>query len=56
MPENTPASPPHLVDPIGELRQFTDTETRVAIAGHPLHAMMVAFPIALCMCTSPAKT
>ena len=51
MPENTPASTTQLVDPIGELRQFTETETRVAIAGHPLHAMMVAFPIALCMCT-----
>ena len=38
-------------DPIGEHRDFTDTETKVAIAGHPLHAMMVAFPIALCFCT-----
>lgn len=42
---------PALIDPIDELRQFTETETRVAIAGHPLHAMMVAFPIALCFCT-----
>lgn len=45
-----------LPDPIGEHRDFTDTETKFAIAGHPLHAMMVAFPIALCMCTLGADT
>lgn len=49
---STPDRPtPGLTDPIDELRKFTETETRVAIAGHPLHAMMVAFPIALCFCT-----
>lgn len=44
-------SAPTLTDPIDELRKFTQTETRVALAGHPIHAMMVAFPIALCFCT-----
>ncbi|MFV3077072.1 DUF2231 domain-containing protein [Niveispirillum fermenti] len=38
-------------DPIHEHRNFRLTESRIAIAGHPLHAMLVAFPIALCMCT-----
>ena len=51
MPLRTPASKASLVDPVGEMRQFTETESRVAIAGHPVHAMMVAFPIALCFCT-----
>ncbi|MFN3936910.1 MAG: DUF2231 domain-containing protein [Gemmobacter sp.] len=36
-----------LSDPIEEHVAFNDTESRIAIAGHPLHAMMVAFPIAL---------
>lgn len=51
MAQNTPKTQPPLLDPIEEHRQFNETETRVAIAGHPLHAMMVAFPIALCFCT-----
>ncbi|WP_294923059.1 DUF2231 domain-containing protein [uncultured Paracoccus sp.] len=38
-------------DPIHEHRHFHLTESRVAIAGHPIHAMMVTFPIALCICT-----
>ncbi|MFE3837379.1 DUF2231 domain-containing protein [Pseudogemmobacter sonorensis] len=42
---------PRLRDPIHEHRDFHLTESRVAIAGHPLHAMLVAFPIALCVCT-----
>lgn len=40
-----------LRDPIADHRSFNLTESRVAIAGHPLHAMLVAFPIALAMCT-----
>ncbi len=40
-----------LRDPIHEHRNFHLTESRVAIAGHPLHAMLVTFPIALCICT-----
>ncbi|MGP9790121.1 DUF2231 domain-containing protein [Roseinatronobacter sp. NSM] len=34
-------------DPVAEDRALLDTESRIAIAGHPLHAMLVAFPIAL---------
>jgi uncharacterized membrane protein len=36
-----------LSDPIEEHEVFDETESRMAVAGHPLHAMMVAFPIAL---------
>lgn len=36
-----------LTDPIEERRALHSTESRIAIAGHPLHAMLVAFPIAL---------
>jgi len=43
---------PELVDPLEERRALEDTETRVAIAGHPLHAMLVAFPIALTFATA----
>lgn len=38
-------------DPIHEHRSFHLTESRIAIAGHPIHAMLVTFPIALCICT-----
>ncbi|MCK9510449.1 MAG: DUF2231 domain-containing protein [Pigmentiphaga sp.] len=38
-------------DPIHEHRSFHRTESRIAIAGHPIHAMLVTFPIALCVCT-----
>ncbi len=41
---------PDLSDPIEENRALLETESRVAIAGHPLHAMLVAFPVALTMC------
>lgn len=42
---------PDLFDPLEERRALEDTESKVAIAGHPLHAMLVAFPIALAFCT-----
>ncbi len=42
---------PTLLDPLEERRALEDTESRIAIAGHPLHAMLVAFPIALSFCT-----
>ncbi len=32
-------------DPILSHRRFRETESRIAIASHPIHAMMVAFPI-----------
>lgn len=38
-----------LTDPVEEHRALHVTESRIAIAGHPLHAMLVAFPIALTM-------
>jgi len=40
-----------LVDPISAQPHFHRTESRIAVAGHPIHAMLVAFPIALTMCT-----
>ena len=42
---------PPLRDPIQERRALHGTESKIAIAGHPLHAMLVAFPIALAVCT-----
>lgn len=37
-------------DPIASHPDFHQTETRMAILGHPLHAMSVAFPVALTFC------
>ncbi|MGK7651314.1 DUF2231 domain-containing protein [Roseovarius sp. B08] len=39
------------IDPIGELVQSDETESRVSVFGHPIHAMSVAFPVALTFCT-----
>ncbi|WP_378949065.1 DUF2231 domain-containing protein [Paracoccus sp. R86501] len=39
-----------LVDPISRHPGFDRTETIVGIWGHPLHAMSVAFPVALTFC------
>ncbi len=39
------------VDPIEAQSHFHRTESRIAVAGHPIHAMLVTFPIALTMCT-----
>lgn len=38
-------------DPIAAQSHFHRTESRIAVAGHPIHAMLVTFPIALTMCT-----
>ncbi|MBL4916998.1 DUF2231 domain-containing protein [Szabonella alba] len=43
-----------LKDPVQESASFDMTESRVALAGHPLHAMMVAFPITLAFCAFAA--
>lgn len=43
------SKPDRLVDPIEENRALQDIESKIAIHGHPLHAMLVAFPIALTM-------
>ncbi|SEN84706.1 Uncharacterized membrane protein [Loktanella fryxellensis] len=40
-----------LADPIQDIVSFNDTESKIAIASHPIHAMMVAFPIALAFST-----
>ncbi|TVP70934.1 MAG: DUF2231 domain-containing protein [Rhodobacteraceae bacterium] len=40
---------PELNDPVEEHRALHGKESLIAIAGHPLHAMLVAFPIALTM-------
>lgn len=40
-----------LIDPIAETAGFAETESRIAVLGHPIHAMSVAFPIALTFCT-----
>lgn len=39
------------LDPLHAAHVLDDTDTRIAIAGHPLHAMLVAFPISLTVCT-----
>ncbi|MDP3376820.1 MAG: DUF2231 domain-containing protein [Brevundimonas sp.] len=40
-----------LIDPIAAAPNFDNTESRIAVLGHPIHAMSVAFPIALTFCT-----
>ena len=39
-----------LIDPISERPGFDQTESRIAILGHPIHAMSVSFPVALTFC------
>lgn len=46
-----PNAEEQLVDPIAEDPGYNRTESRIAIAGHPIHAMLVAFPIAFAMST-----
>lgn len=48
--------PDGLVDPITSEPAFHRTQSKVALAGHPIHAMLVAFPIALTMCTFGADS
>lgn len=43
-----------LTDPITNKPNFDRTSSKVAVAGHPIHAMLVAFPIALTTCTLAA--
>lgn len=38
-------TPPELIDPVIEAEGFSNTQSKIAIASHPIHAMMVAFPI-----------
>lgn len=39
-----------LIDPIAADPRFDKSESRIALAGHPIHAMLVAFPIGLTGC------
>ncbi len=39
-----------LIDPIAQTPGYDQTESFVGIWGHPLHAMSVAFPVALTFC------
>tara|TARA_R100000655_G_scaffold32373_1_gene64251 strand:- start:396 stop:914 length:519 start_codon:yes stop_codon:yes gene_type:complete len=49
--EQTPQSDEdRLIDPIAEAPGYQQTETRIAVNGHPIHAMSVAFPVALSFC------
>ncbi|WP_096788144.1 DUF2231 domain-containing protein [Rhodobacter sp. CZR27] len=41
---------PDLIDPIASLPGYDQTESRIAFLGHPIHAMSVAFPVALTFC------
>ena len=40
-----------LTDPIEQHPGYEETESKIGIWGHPLHAMSVAFPVALTFCT-----
>ncbi len=48
---NGPPRRGRLQDPIALIPHYSITESRIAIAGHPIHAMLVAFPVALAFCT-----
>lgn len=48
--ENEEKGEEELVDPIGEMPGFQQTESRISLHGHPIHAMSVAFPVALAFC------
>lgn len=39
-----------LIDPISQQPGFNQTESQIAILGHPIHAMSVSFPVALTFC------
>ncbi len=45
-----------LVDPVEQQPNFYRLESRIALAGHPIHAMLVSFPIALTACVLGADT
>lgn len=51
MADKEPTSEAQLVDPISANPHFHRSESKIAIAGHPIHAMLVAFPIAMSVCT-----
>ena len=51
MAEKKPSPEAQLVDPISASPTFHRSESKIAIAGHPIHAMLVAFPIGMSVCT-----
>ncbi|MFL0413970.1 DUF2231 domain-containing protein [uncultured Sphingomonas sp.] len=51
MATNEPTPEAQLIDPISASPHFHRSESKIAIAGHPIHAMLVAFPIAMSVCT-----
>ncbi|OWK28311.1 DUF2231 domain-containing protein [Sphingomonas mucosissima] len=51
MADKDTTSEAQLVDPISANPHFHRSESKIAIAGHPIHAMLVAFPIAMSVCT-----
>lgn len=51
MTDQPPQEDDKLVDPISERPGFDETESRIAVLGHPIHAMSVSFPVALTFCT-----
>nr|WP_243446198.1 DUF2231 domain-containing protein [Polymorphobacter fuscus] len=36
-----------MIDPVRAHADFDNTSSKIAIAGHPIHAMLVAFPVAM---------
>lgn len=48
--DTAPETPDRLDDPIAAQPGYDETEPRIALSGHPIHAMSVAFPIALSFC------
>ena len=50
MPQDAAQDEEKLVDPISRRPGFDQTESQIAIQGHPVHAMSVAFPVALTFC------
>lgn len=51
MAQKEPNAEAQLIDPISAAPHFHRSESKIAIAGHPVHAMLVAFPIAMSVCT-----
>ena len=43
-----------LEDPVAERPDYDETTSRIAILGHPIHAMSVSFPVALTFCAFAA--
>jgi uncharacterized membrane protein len=50
MPEKMVNESKKLEDPILDTPGYEETESQIGLWGHPLHAMSVAFPVALAFC------